>query len=191
MDRHTPSSLEELLQTAENATRPPEDPLGGIPKQKLAPWIRKIVHCLFFPFLHLELLMEKIAKKIIPPPFKQVGACKRRGNCCHYILFPETTGIIKKIFLFWNTEVHGFYPRTNLSYTHEGKKVHVMGCRHLKQDGSCANYLFRPKVCRSWPLISCFGYPKILKGCGYQAQLRKNAKKKYPGLHILEDDNLL
>ncbi len=190
MNTPTPSSLEELLKTAETATSQPAEPPGGIPCQKTSPLLRKTLLCLFIPFLHLELLAEKIAKWIIRPPFKQIGTCKRRGNCCHYILFPETKGLIKKIFLFWNTEIHGFYQRTNLVYTHENQKVYVMGCRHLKKDGSCGNYFFRPKVCRSWPIISTFGYPKILKGCGYQAKLRKGTEKKYPALHILEDDNL-
>ena len=182
--------LDDLLKIAEEATKPPEDPVEGIPKQKLPSWIRIGIRSLFLPFLHLELLTEKIAKWIIRPPFTKVGTCKRRGNCCHYILFPETKGLMKKLFHFWSFEVHGFYQRSHLEYEYEGKKVQVMGCRYLRKNGTCSNYFFRPKVCRSWPMIECFGYPKILKGCGYQAKLKKSYEKKYPSLRILKEEDL-
>ena len=189
MDHSTPTSLEELLKTAEDATTAPKEPDGGIPKQKLPSWLRITIKCLCLPFLYMELTTERVAKWIIRPPFKQVGTCKRRGNCCHYILFPETHGIVKKIFTFWNTEVNGFYRREQLNYEYEGKKVLVMGCRYLQKNGSCSNHTFRPKVCRTWPIIEYFGYPKVLKGCGYQAKLRKSAEKKYPALRILEEND--
>jgi Fe-S-cluster containining protein len=182
-----PNSLEALLQKAERATSPPQDPANGIPKQRLPSWIRYAIRALLLPILYLEIGAEKIAKFFIRPPFKRVGTCKRRGNCCHYILFPETKGIVKKLFSFWSTEINGFYQRDHLVYEHEGKPVYVYGCRYLKKDGSCANYLFRPKICRTWPLIEHFGYPRILKGCGYQAKLRKPYAKKHPHLQILDD----
>jgi len=180
-------NLESLLLKAETEADQPKDPPEGIPEQTLSPLIRKILQILFLPFVHLDLITEKIAKFLIRPPFETGGNCKRRGNCCRYILFPETTGIVKKLFLFWNTEVHGFYKREGPDYEHEGKKIRVYGCRHLQKDGSCGNYFLRPKVCRSWPLITVFGYPKVLKGCGYKIKVRDSALKKYPGLKIYED----
>lgn len=189
MKAFTRPSLDSLLQIAEEAKERPPLPENGLPKQKLPNWARLIFKSIVLPFLYIELLAEKIAKAIIRPPFTPVGKCKRRGNCCHYILFPETHGILKKLFLFWNTEVQGFFPRDGMTYEHEGKKVMAMGCRHLRENGSCSNHFFRPKVCRSWPMIKYFGYPKILKGCGYKAKLRKSYAKKHPALHILEDDN--
>ena len=47
--------------------------------------------------------------------------------------------------------------------------MHVMGCRHLRNDGTCGDYHLRPLICRQWPVVEYFGYPKILKGCGYQS----------------------
>lgn len=181
-------TLEDLLHKAESATSPPIDPPEGIPPQRLSPWIRWGIRLIWLPFLYLELITEKIAKFFIRPPFLQAGECKRRGNCCHYILFPETKGLIKKLFLFWNTEVHGFYKRQGLEYEVDGKKIHVYGCRHLRKNGTCSNHFFRPKVCRSWPLISHFGYPKVFKGCGYQIKIRPSYTKKYPGLKIYEEN---
>lgn len=177
-----PLSLDELTQSAEESTSAPKPPLGGIPKQKLSPWIRWPLRAIMLPFLYLELIAEKIAKWIIPPPFKQVGTCKRRGNCCHYILLPEVKGFFGKLITFWHTEVFGFYPRTQEPYEYEGKKINVMGCRYLNKDGSCSKHFFRPKVCRSWPVIEIFGTPRLLKGCGYQAKVKKSYAKKYPGL---------
>ena len=179
--------LNEILEKAESATAPPPDPLRGIPKQNLSPLIRWSLRVLILPFLWLELLAEKIARWIVPPPFKQIGTCKRRGNCCHYILLPEVSGILGKILTFWHTEVFGFYPRTEEPYDYEGKRITVMGCRYLNKNGSCSKHFFRPKVCRSWPIIEIFGFPRILKGCGYQAQIKKSYAKKYPGLRVLNE----
>lgn len=184
----TSNNLDEILKAAEEATAPPPDPIGGIPKQKLFSWIRWSLRVLILPFLYLELAAEKIARWLVPPPFKQVGTCKRRGNCCHYILLPEVHGILGKILTFWHTEVFGFYPRTQEPHEYEGKKINVMGCRYLQKNGSCSRHFFRPKVCRSWPVIEIFGFPRILKGCGYQAKIKASHAKKYPGLTILNDD---
>ena len=179
--------LTDILTAAENAKETPPDPAEGIPKQKLPSWIRWSLRILLLPFLYLELAAEKVARWIVPPPFKQVGSCKRRGNCCHYILLPEVKGILGKVLVFWHTEVFGFYPRTKEPYEYEGKKITVMGCRYLQKNGSCSRHFFRPKICRTWPVIKIFGTPRILKGCGYQAKVTKSYAKKYPGLKVLHD----
>jgi hypothetical protein len=183
--------LDELLKTAEQATSLPPLPPGGIPKQKLPSWIRWPIRYLILPFVLLEVFTEKVARWIIPPPFKQIGQCKRRGNCCHYILLPEPKGLLAKTFLFWNTEIYGFYQREKELYEYEGKKIVVMGCRYLKANGSCSKHFFRPKICRSWPIIERFGRPRMLKGCGYQAKIKPSHAKKYPNLHILQEEETL
>ncbi len=48
---------------------------------------------------------------LIRPPFKKVGHCLKRGNCCHYVLVPEAKGFLGKLFYFWNTQILGFYRR--------------------------------------------------------------------------------
>ena len=181
--------LDEILKKAETATSIPPDPTGGIPKQKVPSWIRWSIRTLLIPFLYLEVLTEKIAKILVPPPFKQTGSCKRRGNCCHYILFPESKGLLAKLLLFWNTEIYGFYQRESKTYDYEDKKIIVMGCRYLQKNGSCSRHFFRPKVCRTWPVIELFGRPRILKGCGYQAKIKESQVRKYPNLHILSEED--
>ena len=131
--------LLKLLEKAENNSSPPEEPMGGIPKQKLPRWIRWTLRALILPFIHLELMAERLARLIVPPPFKKVGKCKRRGNCCHYILLPESKGFLGKLLFFWYTEVYGFYSHRKEPYEYENKKVLAMGCRYLKKMAAVEN----------------------------------------------------
>lgn len=188
MSENQDPRLEALLRQAESATEAPSDPIQGIPKQWLFPWIRWSLKIILLPFIHLDLLTQRIARIFIRPPFKQVGSCKRRGNCCHYILIPEAKGILGRLFYLWQTQINGFYLREPVAEEFEGKKVLVMGCRHLKKNGQCAHHFFRPMVCRKWPVIQHFGRPRILKGCGFKAVARKSYLKKYPQLKVLQEE---
>ncbi len=165
-------SLEEILARAEAATEIPKEPLGGIPRQFLPGWIRFPIRIAFLPFILLDLFAQKVARKLIRPPFVQEGQCLKRGNCCHYILVSEPKGLFGKAYFLWNTQILGFYPRSRQVYESNGKKVLVMGCRHLKGNGSCGQYHLRPTVCRKWPIIEYFGYPRLIKGCGFRAVRR-------------------
>ena len=80
-------TLDEILEQAGEATAPPPEPAGGIPRQWLPSWIRWPLRILFLPFVLLDLATQRIAKWIIRPPFKQEGKCLKRGNllitsCC-------------------------------------------------------------------------------------------------------------
>lgn len=161
--------IDDLLYKASVAKEPPPPPAEGIPRQWIPFWIRQPVKWLLLPFVLVDFAMQKLARKIIRPPFKRVGKCKRRGNCCHYILIRHSTSLLGKLFYFWYTQFHGFYPRYPKPQPYDGKRMHVMGCRYLKKDGSCSQYRLRPLVCRQWPVIEHFGYPKILKGCGFRS----------------------
>ncbi|MCB1110056.1 MAG: YkgJ family cysteine cluster protein [Chlamydiia bacterium] len=159
--------LDDLLIQASEAKEPPPAPSGGIPKQWVPAWIRQPVKWLFLPFVLFDYSIQRLARKIIRPPFKREGQCKRRGNCCHYVLIRSSRSLIGRLFYIWHTQFLGFYPRLKEPQEYEGKPVHVMGCRYLKPDGSCRQYHLRPLVCRQWPIIEHFGYPRVLKGCGY------------------------
>ena len=169
---HNPRKLESFIADAGEEDAPPQDPSSGIPKQRLPGWVRWPIRVLFLPLVLLDLWAQRIARLIIRPPFKQVGACKKRGNCCHYILIPATRGLFGKLYYLWNTEILGFYKRSDAPYEADGKPVFVMGCRYLSKAGKCTRYALRPAVCRKWPIIEYFGYPRILKGCGFKAVYR-------------------
>jgi Fe-S-cluster containining protein len=120
--------------------------------------------------------MQKFARLLIPPPYVQKGGCKKRGNCCYYLMIRRPKGLLGKLFLLWNTEFQGFFPRSDEVYQYEGNRVMVMGCRYLQKDGSCKHYHLRPMVCRKWPVIAHFGRPRILKGCGFRAEPRNKLR---------------
>lgn len=160
--------LENILETAGDLKEPPE---SSIAKQWLPGWIRWPVRVAILPFVLLDLGAQWIARKIIPTPYKKVGVCKKRGNCCYYILIRKTK-YLGFFDLFWHTQINGFYKRSNSTFLYQGKKIYVMGCRYLQKDGSCKHYRLRPTICRTWPRIEIFGRPEILKGCGFQAQPR-------------------
>ena len=162
-------ALDAIIAQAETADEPPPEPTGGIPRQWVPGFVRWPVRILFYPFMLLDLFAQKIARLLIRTPFKQAGTCLKRGNCCHYILIPEANGILGFFYYLWNTQLLGFYRRDPHVYESEGKRVYVMGCRYLNKNGSCGHYRLRPAVCRKWPMIEYFGYPRILKGCGFKA----------------------
>lgn len=168
--------LDEMLYQASIATKNPKDPEGGIPKQWLPGFIRWPLRVLFYPFVVLDEWAQKVAKKLVKPPFERAGACKKRGNCCHYILIKQSWGFLGYLDLFWNTQVNGFFLRSKKTHEFEGKKVYVLGCRYLKKDGSCGHYRLRPSLCRSWPRIEVFERPQMLKGCGFFARNRKTGE---------------
>lgn len=165
--------LDDLVDVAGSATGPPPDPEGGIPKQWLPGFIRWPIKCLFLPFVCLDVFAQKIAKKFFVPPYKEEGFCKKRGNCCHYVLLQKQRSFLDRLQLFWNSQVNGFYLRSPKTKQIDGMEVYVMGCRYLQKDGSCGQYRLRPKICREWPIIETFGPPQRLKGCGYRALERK------------------
>ena len=170
-------NLEELISSAESDEGPPPTPPGGIPKQWMPAWIRWPVRVVFLPFVVIDLWAQRMARLIIRPPFKQEGKCHQRGNCCYYILIPATKGLFGKLYYLWNTQILGFYQRSDQVYESDGKKVLVMGCRYLSKEGKCTQYRLRPTVCRKWPLIEYFGYPRLIKGCGFKAVLRDQSSK--------------
>ena len=169
--------IDELMERVGEATSPPEEPPNGIPKQRLLPLLRWAIRSLLLPFIWLDLFCQLLAKWLIPPPYKKVGACKKRGNCCHYILVKDVKGIAGKLVWFWHSELNGFFLRDRFYHTETNKEMLVLGCRYLQKNGSCRHYFFRPMVCRKWPIIEHFGFPQIVKGCGYKAYPKASKDK--------------
>ncbi len=166
------NKLDILIENVGDAEEQPPLPEGGIPKQWLPAWIRWTLKILSLPWILLDLHAQRLAVKWARTPYIQQGGCKQRGNCCHYIMIEKGWGILGWLFMFWHTQVIGFYKRFPQIHSYEDKQVYVMGCRHLRPDGSCGQYAFRPLVCRKWPVIEHFGHPRILKGCGFTATPR-------------------
>ncbi|HSX12218.1 MAG TPA: hypothetical protein VLF61_01880 [Rhabdochlamydiaceae bacterium] len=171
-------NLEDLIFKAGDAEEPPPPPENGIPAQRLSGFFRWPIRALFLPFVILDTFAQKIARILVPPPYKMAGQCLKRGNCCHYIMVRKCTGLLGFLFHFWHTEVNGFFLRSEEVFEYEKHKVQVMGCRYLQKDGSCKHYAWRPMLCRKWPVIEHFGEPRMLKGCGFYAVLKNQKKEK-------------
>lgn len=153
----------------------PQDP-PKIYRQKVPSWIRWPVRVLLLPYVWIDTFAQKVARLIVPPPYKKEGSCKQRGACCHYILIEKPKGLLGKLYLGWFMEFQGFYPRDE-PHVKSGKKTFVvMGCRYLQKNGRCGHYHLRPQVCRKWPVIEHFGAPELLKGCGYKATLKQKKR---------------
>ena len=157
----------------------PAEPAEGIYRQRLPGFIRWPIRFLVSPFLLIDIAMQKMARKIITPPYKWTGACKKRGACCHFILIEKAPGILGKLYLLWHMEINGFFPRQKASLLDGKKKYQVMGCRYLKKNGKCGSYRSRPLICRKWPMLMTMGRPETLKGCGFKPQLREKFLKQF------------
>jgi Fe-S-cluster containining protein len=149
----------------------------GLPSQRLPGFIRGSLKAFALFFILIDQAAQGLARKIVPPPFVKAGSCLRRGRCCRFILMPEPKGIIGRIFYLWQVEINGFYHKETSPADEKGDRLYVMGCRHLKKDGSCASYRTRPALCRRWPIIEVFGRPRLFKGCGYRVVDRKSGKE--------------
>lgn len=174
---------EELIKDAEERTSRPPLPKEGVPKQKVPGWIRWPIRVSFLPFVLLDLAAQRLVRFFFKTPYKKVGACQKRGNCCYYIIIPEPESWMTKLNYFWHTEINGFYKRDYEPIEIDGGKLRVLGCRYLQTDGSCSHYRLRPVICREWPRIEYFGPPQCLRGCGFKAVPRDKNFDPYPQDH--------
>ena len=175
-------NIEDLLENSGIEQKPPPSHASQSLIRNLTCIIRWPVRIAILPFIWLDCIAQKIARLIIPPPFVKAGKCKKRGNCCHYILARKIKGPFGALDLFWHTQINGFFRREKKPIAYENGLVYVMGCRYLNKNGSCRRYFFRPAICRSWPRIEIFGTPEVLKGCGIYPKKRTS----HP-LNILKD----
>lgn len=154
------------------------------PKQLLPSIIRWPLRILLLPLILLDQAMQRLAKFIIKPPYKQVGGCSRRGNCCHRVLISKPKSrTLEMMIYFYYTQVYGFFTVKPNVVKDKNDDYFVMACRYLTKQGSCKHHRLRPTVCRQWPRIEYFDRPKLIKGCGYRPVLRQT------GLVMLPEDS--
>jgi hypothetical protein len=165
--------------------RAPAPPGGVIPPQRLAGFIRWPVRVALWPFVVLDLAMQRFWRVWAPLPYRVEGQCQRRGDCCHYIVvgipplmhrFP----VLERAYLAWLTEIHGFYRRGFDVVDDDDSTTLVVSCRYLMENGSCAHHWLRPTVCRQWPVQRHHALPSLLPGCGYRVVPRKGRLNVLP-----------
>ena len=57
----------------------------------------------------------------------------------------------------------------------------------MQPGGKCGIYRYRPRLCRTYPLLPFFAAPKVLPGCGYRVRRRglgHSAKLPIVGAHV-------
>ncbi len=146
----------------------------SIPKQKLPGWIRWPIRVLLYPWVMLDLAAQAFIYRLGRSEYKVEGACKMRGRCCHHILLDMPRWkLLGKVYLWYFTEIQGFYMKRFDLIEDDGMVIKVFGCRYLKDDGLCGHHILRPTVCRKWPRRQLFGKPPLFKGCGYTLTPRK------------------
>lgn len=134
-------------------------------------------------FIAIDVFFQKIVRLFFIPRYRITGACKKRGECCHHIFFPwysryDKIPFFKVIILWWFTRIYDFYEK-RFSYEESDKMRYIVfGCHNLQEDGKCADYFLRPRVCRNYPRETFFQKPVLLKGCGFSIEQHPYYQKK-------------
>ncbi len=158
----------------------------SIPQQRFPSLLRVCIQLAVVPFLMVENGIQQAMRLVFLRSSRREGRCIKSGTCCQTIVahmspWEVRVPLLRKVTLWWATEVNGFVPRNFELDIGEGE-TRVYSCRHLKADGTCARYWARPALCRSWPRHEWFGKSHVLKGCGFRF-----ASKKGPSTSILDD----
>ena len=134
-------------------------------------------------FVLLDLGAMRLLRRVIKPRYELLGACQQRGACCTQIV-GNPPGLIRRqpkllaAFVGFHRLLHNFYV---VGRGPQGEVV--FRCGHLKSDGGCGIYRWRPRLCRVYPLLPFFRPPQLLPGCGYRTAVR--GLKNHPRLPVL------
>ena len=138
---------------------------------------------LFREFTRVIVLIDiaclKIVQTIKPPPYVLQGQCDKRGSCCKQIVSDppkriKTSPRAERMYLAFHALFHHF---TLVARGESGE--YIFKCGHLKTDGRCGIYRYRPFICRNYPVRHFFRPPALLAGCGYKIVPRALAKTRY------------
>jgi Fe-S-cluster containining protein len=125
-------------------------------------------------FVLLDNVLTNIPKKLF---FKSVwileGKCKQCGICCKAIGLKISKRQLSSKF-FTNLAIKWIcwlFDFILLEIDREHGYL-IFTCKHLRSDGKCGNYFWRPSICRNYPLIDYFEKPVLLPNCGFKPKLR-------------------
>lgn len=129
-------------------------------------------------FIVMELLALAVVRKVFPPQFELLGGCQKSGSCCQQIVgdppkLVKDNKVLLNLFASYHRVMHRF---TVVGRGDNGELV--FSCGHLRTDGRCGIYKYRPLICRNYPVQPFFGAPSVLPGCGYQYARREVAKMR-------------
>lgn len=122
--------------------------------------------------VRLDLAAVALVRRLVPPRYELLGACQRRGACCTQIVahVPRRLAAsprLLRIYIAMHRIVHNFH------VVGRGPNEEVIfRCHFLTDGGRCGIYRYRPRLCRTYPLLPFFKAPSILPGCGYRVRRR-------------------
>ncbi|MBU0687285.1 MAG: YkgJ family cysteine cluster protein [Candidatus Margulisbacteria bacterium] len=134
----------------------------------------KIIKRFIMLFVILDnFILNSLKKLFFKTNWVLGGKCKQCGSCCKRILLKMTRKQIEspfftKLSIKWITWLFDFI----LLDIDRNNHYLAFTCKHLKPDGKCGNYFWRPNICRNYPLVDYFEEPKLLPECGFKAELR-------------------
>jgi len=123
-------------------------------------------------FIILDLQALKVLQKAVPPRYVVRGGCQKRGLCCTQIVGNPPNFVKKSVLL----KLFAVYHRVVHNFSVVGRGVDdslIFRCGHLRSDGRCGIYRYRPLICRNYPVLPFYEAPPILPGCGYRVVLRE------------------
>jgi Fe-S-cluster containining protein len=125
-------------------------------------------------FILLDNFLTNLPKKVLfRSRWVLEGKCKKCGTCCKEIylkISPRqlSSRFFTELAIRWTSWIFDFIL---LRIDYENYYL-VFTCRHLRPDGKCGNYFWRPNICRNYPLVDYFEEPKTLLDCGFRARPR-------------------
>lgn len=133
---------------------------------------------MFRKLVLLLIIADNFISNLVKKPFRSrwvlCGKCNKCGKCCEDIKLAINSRLLSNIFtrelvIRWTSWVMGY----DLKRIEYDPPYLVFGCKKLRLDGSCADYKWRPNVCRNYPLVDFFEEPASFDTCGYKAKLRE------------------
>ncbi len=115
--------------------------------------------------------------KLFSSKFVLKGSCNKCGQCCRNIVFYIADKTVQTEAQFDSLK------KFSKSYNHffvSGKDEDgalLFTCKSLKDDNSCADYLFRSIECRRYPRVNnkfIVNGGELLEGCGFKFAVDKN-----------------
>lgn len=115
--------------------------------------------------------INEIKSHFVPEKVKYdiVGECKKCGKCCRCIYSIDTCN--EQEFKFMQI-LYPVYKRFYIKGKDENGNL-IFACKYVSEDGLCAVYNKRPKMCKRYPNKKIICDAKMHEGCGYSV-IKKN-----------------
>ena len=128
------------------------------------------VRAVFFVGGWIFELTQRVEDKFIclfkRPEYIRKGGCQMSGMCCSNLglLLPKAwsrRAWIIRYFVWWHRYRYKFH------FLGIVDNLLVYECGYVTKDNQCSIYPWRPRLCREYPKVQLWDFPKLHKGCGF------------------------